>query len=49
MRNPMNIDQRHSREIVREIGEQLRSVIKAEPEVPTDLRSLMERLRRSEE
>jgi hypothetical protein len=44
-----NIDPKHSRAIVQEIGERLRAVLKEEPECPGSLRTQIDRLRELEE
>jgi hypothetical protein len=49
MRNRIDIDPKHSRAIVQEIGERLRAVLKEEPECPRSLRTQIDRLRESEE
>jgi hypothetical protein len=48
MRNPIDIDSKHSRAIVREIGEGLRASFKEDQELPANFRMQIERLRRSE-
>ena len=48
MRNAVDIDSKHSRAIVREIGEGLRASFKGDQELPTNLRMKIERLRQSE-
>ena len=49
MRNRLNIDSKHSRAIVQEIGERLRAFVKEEPELPGSLRTQIDRLRELEE
>jgi hypothetical protein len=49
VRNPVDIDARHSRAIVREIGERLRSSLKEDLELPANFRMQIERLRQSEQ
>ena len=49
MRNRIDIDSKHSRAIVREIGERLRAVLKEEPECPGSLGTQIDRLRELEE
>ena len=49
MRNRIDIDPKHSRAIVQEIGERLRSFLKEEPELPGSLRTQIDRLRELEE
>ena len=49
MRNRIDIDSKHSRAIVQEIGERLRAVLKEEPECPGSLRTQIDRLRELEE
>jgi nitrate/nitrite-specific signal transduction histidine kinase len=48
MRNSIDIDSKHSRAIVREIGEGLRASFKEDRELPANLRMQLERLRQSE-
>jgi hypothetical protein len=49
MRNRIDIDPKHSRAIVREIGERLRAFLKEEPELPGSLRTQIDRLGELEE
>src|SRR5882724_444149 len=49
MRNRIDIDPKHSRAIVQEIGERLRVFLKEEPELPETLRAQIDRLRELEE
>ena len=49
MRNRIDIDSKHSRAIVREIGERLRAFLQEEPEPPESLRTQIDRLRELEE
>jgi hypothetical protein len=49
MRKSVDIDSRHSRAIVKKIGEQLRDSLKEERELPADFQKQIERLRQSEE
>jgi hypothetical protein len=49
MRTHIDIDHKHSRAIVQEIGERLRTSLKAERDVPTSLRKQVDRLREMEE
>jgi hypothetical protein len=49
MRNCIDLDSRHSRAIVDEIGERLRAVLREEPECPGSLRTQIDRLRELEE
>jgi hypothetical protein len=49
MRKHIDIDHKHSRAIVQKIGEQLRTSIKPEPEVPAKLLKQIDRLREMEE
>jgi len=49
MRNRIDIEHRHSRAIVQEIGERLRAVLTEEPELPERLRAQIDRLRQLEE
>ena len=49
MRNRIDIDPKHSRAIVQEIGERLRAFLKEEPELPGSLRTQIDRLGELEE
>ena len=49
MHNRIDIDPKHSRAIVQEIGERLRGFLKEEPELPGSLRAKLDRLRELEE
>jgi len=49
MRNRIDIDSKHSRAIVQEIGERLREFPQEEPEPPESLRTQVDRLRELEE
>ena len=49
MRNRIDIDSKHSRAIVQEIGERMRTFLKEEPELPGSLRAQINRLRELEE
>ena len=49
MRNRIDIDSKHSRAIVQEIGERLRAFLKEEPELPGSLRTQIDRLGELEE
>ena len=50
MRNLVDIDSRHSRAIVKEIGERLRASLKEEDrKLPANLKKQIERLRQSEQ
>jgi hypothetical protein len=49
MRNRIDIDSKHSRAIVQEIGERLRAFLKEEPELPGSLGGQIDRLRELEE
>lgn len=49
MRNRIEIDPKHSRAIVQEIGERLRAFLQEEPELPGSLRTQIDRLRELEE
>ena len=49
MRNRIDIDSKHSREIVQEIGERLRAFLQEEPAPPESLRTQIDRLRELEE
>lgn len=49
MRNPIDIDSKHSRAIVREIGERLRASFKEDQELPASFRMQIERLRELED
>jgi hypothetical protein len=44
MRNRIDIDSKHSRAIVQEIGERQRAFLKEEPELPESLRAQIDRL-----
>ena len=48
MRNRLDIDPKHSRAIVQEIGERLRALLKEEPELPGSLGTQLDRLREFE-
>jgi hypothetical protein len=48
MRKPIDIDSKHSRAIVREIGKGLRESVKEDQELPANLKAQIERLRQSE-
>ena len=48
MRNPIEIDYSHSRAILQEIGERLRTLLKEDRELPAILRSQIDRLRQLE-
>ena len=48
MRNPIEIDSSHSRAIIREIGERLRTLLEEDRELPAILRSQIDRLRQLE-
>ncbi len=48
MRNPIDIDSKHSRAIVREIGEGLRASFKEDRELPAKLKMQIERPRQTE-
>ena len=49
MRNRIDIDSKHSRAIVQEIGERLRAFLQEEPEPPESLRTQIDQLRELEE
>jgi hypothetical protein len=49
MPNAIDIDSRHSRAIVREIGERLQSSFKVDRELPASFRTQIERLRQLED
>jgi len=49
MRNRIDIDSKHSRAIVKEIGERLRAFLKEESEPPRSLRTQIDRLWELEE
>ena len=49
MRDCIDIDPKHNRAIVQEIGERLHALLKEEPELPGSLRTQLERLRELEE
>ena len=48
MRNPVDIDRKHSFAIVREIGERLNASLREEQEVPASLGRQIDRLRELE-
>ena len=48
MRNPIEIDYSHSRAIIQEIGERLRTLLKEDRELPASLRLQIDRLRQLE-
>jgi hypothetical protein len=48
MRKPIEIDSKHSRAIVREIGNGLRESVKENQDLPANLAAQIERLRQSE-
>jgi len=49
MRNRIDINSKHSRAIVQEIGERLRAFLHEEPEPPENLRTQIDRLHELEE
>ena len=49
MRNRLDINSKHSRAIVKEIGERLPAFLQEEPELPESLRTPINRLRKLEE
>jgi hypothetical protein len=49
MHNRIDLDPKHSRAIVQEVGERLRAVLKEEPECPGSLRTQIDRFRELEE
>jgi hypothetical protein len=49
MRNRIDIDPKHSRALVQEIGERLRALLKEETELRGSLRAQIDRLRELEE
>ena len=49
MRNRNDMDPKHSRAIVQQIGERLAAFMKGEPELPASLRAQIDRLRELEE
>jgi len=49
MRNRIDVDPKHSRAIVQEIGERLRAFLQEEPEPPGSLRAQIDRLRELDE
>jgi hypothetical protein len=49
MPNPIDIDHKHSRAIVQEIGEKLRASLRPEAELPANIRKQVDRLRDLEE
>ena len=48
MRNPIDIDRAHSRAICREIGERLQQYLRAEAELPANMRKQVHRLQELE-
>lgn len=48
MRNPISINASESRAISAEIGARLRQAMRSEPEIPTRIEALLERLRAAE-
>jgi hypothetical protein len=48
MRDRIDVDPKHSRAIVQEIGERLRGILKEEPELSGSLRAQIDRLRELE-
>jgi hypothetical protein len=44
MHDPIDIDHKHSRAICDEIGERLQMYLRVEPELPVDLRMLVDQL-----
>jgi hypothetical protein len=48
MRNPIDIDYSHSRAIIKEIGEKLRTELKEDREPPASFRLQIDRLRQLE-
>jgi hypothetical protein len=44
MRNPIDIDHKHSRAICQEIGERLQAYLRVEPELPTSLKEQVDQL-----
>ncbi|WP_165435542.1 hypothetical protein [Bradyrhizobium sp. Leo121] len=49
MSNRIDIDHKHGRAIVREIGERLRALLKPEPDLPANVPTQINRLRALEE
>ena len=49
MRNSVDIDSRHSRAIVKKIGERLRELLEEDRELPASFKKQIEQLRRSEQ
>ena len=49
MHNRTDIDPKHSRAIVQEVGERLRAAVKEEPECPGSLKTQIDRLRELED
>ena len=45
MRNRVDIDEKTSRAVIREIGERLQAVVRQDPDVPASLRKQIDRLR----
>jgi hypothetical protein len=48
MRNAIDIDDKHSRAICREIGERLQTYLKVKPELPASFRKQVDQLRELE-
>jgi hypothetical protein len=48
MRNPIDIDHKHSRAISQEIGERLQAYLRVEPELPAIFRTQVDQLRELE-
>jgi hypothetical protein len=45
MRNRVDIDEKTSRAVIREIGERLQAVVRQDPDVPASLRKQIDRFR----
>ena len=48
MRNPIDIDHKHSRAISQEIGERLQAYLRVEPELPANIRMQVDQLQQLE-
>jgi len=48
MRNPIDIDHKHSRAISQEIGERLQAYLRVEPELPANIRMRVDQLQQLE-
>ena len=48
MRNPIDIDHKHSRAISQEIGDRLQAYLRVEPELPANIRMQVDQLQQLE-